>query len=184
MKGELTRIMLNILQNTGYATSEIFDIFTSGYAESYRKLRGIPSPVRTPSDKQRLYNLIAHLQKQGLVAKHKSKNKIIIYITEKGKQQLQKIQESLKKRLPIKSYPAIKSRVLTIVSFDIPETHRFKRDWLRLTLQRLGYTMIHKSVWIGKNLLPAEFMEDLNEYKLIPHIHIFQVAQSGTIVRS
>ena len=95
MKGELTRIMLNILQNTGYATSEIFDIFTSGYAESYRKLRGIPSPVRTPNND---YTISSPTYKnRDLLQNTKVKIKFLSVLLRKGNNNYKKFKNHLKR---------------------------------------------------------------------------------------
>lgn len=44
-----------------------------------------------------------------------------------------------------------------LLSFDIPETKRHTRNWLRSQLKIFGYRMIQQSLWIGPAPLPKEF---------------------------
>jgi len=46
----------------------------------------------------------------------------------------------------------------------------------------LGFTMLQKSLWIGSNKIPEEFIEDLKEWKIIEYVHIFEVTKKGTLV--
>ncbi len=63
-----------------------------------------------------------------------------------------------------------------IISFDIPEIYRRKRDWLRIELVSLGFGALHKSVWFGPAPLPKEFIEALNDMKIIKHIKFFRAS--------
>ncbi|MEX2029009.1 MAG: hypothetical protein WD963_00815 [Candidatus Paceibacterota bacterium] len=44
-----------------------------------------------------------------------------------------------------------------VVSFDISESMRYERKWLRDQLKIFGYRMLHQSLWIGPGPLPDEF---------------------------
>ena len=68
-----------------------------------------------------------------------------------------------------------------IVSFDVPERERRKRDWLRDALRNLGLRMVHKSVWIGKQKLPREFLADLARLRLTDFIEVFEVGKQGSL---
>ncbi|MFH1201137.1 MAG: hypothetical protein V1484_02320 [bacterium] len=46
-----------------------------------------------------------------------------------------------------------------IVMFDIPETKKAEREWLRWHLKKFNYLMIQKSVWVGPSPLPKEFLD-------------------------
>ena len=68
-----------------------------------------------------------------------------------------------------------------IVSFDIPEKHKYKRDWLRTELMHLGFEMLQKSVWFGPASLPDEFGESLRELNILPHLKFFEAKETDII---
>ena len=68
-----------------------------------------------------------------------------------------------------------------IIAFDVPEREREKRRWLRLALISLGFQKVQQSVWAGNIRIPAEFIEDMKENAILSYVHIFSVAQSGTL---
>jgi DNA-binding transcriptional regulator PaaX len=82
---------------------------------------------------------------------------------------------------PEPSYSAAATQQWSIVTFDIPESMKKKREWLRFALKRLGFTMLHKSVWIGKVTLPVEFLNDLDSLGLLPYVHILAVTKAGSL---
>lgn len=67
-----------------------------------------------------------------------------------------------------------------IVIFDIPEKIKLYRDWLRSELVGFGFTMIQKSVWFGP-ALPKEFIEYLDEVRLLRHVRFFQATEKDLI---
>lgn len=104
-------------------------------------------------------------------------------MTAKGKEKLGKLLKRNKENLPKKDYKLEKDKSLILVVFDIPEKMRPKRDWLRDVLVRLNFSMLQKSVWLGRGKLPQSFIADLKEYGLLPHIEILLIAKAGTITR-
>ena len=48
-----------------------------------------------------------------------------------------------------------------LISFDIPETKKKIRDWLRNQIKYWDFEMIHKSLWLGYGPLPKEFNDRL-----------------------
>src|SRR3989338_825438 len=68
-----------------------------------------------------------------------------------------------------------------IISFDIPEKFRRKRDWLREVIQNLGFKMVHKSVWVGNIKLPEQLIFDLERVNILEFIEIFEVTKTGTL---
>lgn len=121
-----------------------------------------------------LRSLISKLKKEGLIQESKDKK---IFLTNKGKEKLEK----LKSMLPIKKYKAKQSKDFIVITFDIPEKERSKRNWLRRKLMELNMKMLQKSVWIGKITLPKEFISDLDYYRISPYVEIFKISKSGTI---
>lgn len=53
-----------------------------------------------------------------------------------------------------------------VVVFDIPEKQSDARDWLRSELYLLNYKKLQKSVFIGKNPLPGDLIEDIKSRKI------------------
>ena len=44
--------------------------------------------------------------------------------------------------------------------------------------------MLQKSVWIGKNKIPEEFLKALAELDLMNFIHILKISKTGTIAET
>ena len=64
----------------------------------------------------------------------------------------------------------------TIIAFDIPETYRRERQWLRDQLKAFQYVMIQKSLWRGPGPLPDEFTKQTKELKIDKCIKKFIIA--------
>ena len=62
-----------------------------------------------------------------------------------------------------------------LLSFDIPETKKKTRDWIRNQLKYWDFKMIHKSLWLGDGPLPNEFKDGLKQLKIHENIKIFRV---------
>ena len=67
-----------------------------------------------------------------------------------------------------------------IVIFDIPEKKKGYREWLRMELVGFGFNLVQKSVWFGPTL-PKEFLEYLEEIKLLKHIRFFRATEKDLI---
>ena len=64
-----------------------------------------------------------------------------------------------------------------IVMFDVPETKKAEREWLRWHLKKFNYEMIQKSVWVGPSPLPKEFMDYISKIGLKSAIKTFKLAK-------
>jgi len=64
-----------------------------------------------------------------------------------------------------------------IVMFDIPETKKAEREWLRWHLKKFNYSMIQKSVWVGPSPLPKEFLDYIEKIKIKNGFKIFKLAK-------
>jgi DNA-binding transcriptional regulator PaaX len=67
------------------------------------------------------------------------------------------------------------SPVNSIVSFDIPEIDRVKRNWLRNQLKVFNYKMLQQSLWLGPGPLPLDFIKRLNDLEIRENIKIFPI---------
>lgn len=179
--------ILSLLQGATLATNEIFDVFLSGYSESYQKMRrGIYSPKTRKKDWgdeynkiQKLYTTLNRLKRDGFVEKTKKKGtRLSLWkITKRGSEKCErKANISEKNR-----YNKTDDDFLKIIIFDIPEIERRKRVWLREILKEFEFSMLQQSVWIGMRKLPEQFIFDLEEMKLVRYVHIFGIKKGGTI---
>lgn len=115
-------------------------------------------------------NTILKLQKNNLIMKKENS----WLITEKGKVYLQDRKKLLKQfYAPLNKKP---EKDLLII-FDIPEAKKAERQWLRNHLVRFNYFMIQKSVWVGPDPLPKEFLNYLKEIELDSCVKTFKLAK-------
>lgn len=126
--------------------------------------------------KKRLTAFISKMKHSGLVQETQN-NKFSI--TNKGKKKL----DQLKNALPARHYQIVDQDNPIIVSFDIPERLRRKRNWLREVLRNLGFEMIHQSVWVGKVKIPKSLITDLDNLNILEHVEIFKISKTGTLRR-
>lgn len=67
-----------------------------------------------------------------------------------------------------------------IVIFDIPEKKRKVRDWIRGQLSLWDYTMLQKSVWIGKGEFPASWKKRAEAFGVRKNIKRMRVVGAQT----
>ena len=186
-----TKLILKTLKIAGRTTAVLLSVFMGGFDYMGMKRKAfyptLPSFPYEKENKQvlekqkhRFYSLVYQLKKQGFIEKKREKNKTYWLITTLGKKRLDNSNNKLSS-LPKIIYKKEKDDSFNIVAFDIPEKKRFKRDWLRKKLLSLDFTMLQKSVWLGKNKLPEEFLKDLNDLELMNFVHIFKISKSGTL---
>ena len=64
-----------------------------------------------------------------------------------------------------------------ILSFDIPEKDRIKRNWLRNQIKIFGYKMLQQSLWVGPGPLPAVFIKRLEKMSIRKHVKTFKISK-------
>jgi len=97
-------------------------------------------------------------------------------LTKKGKAQNKKINTFRYIASPFKK----DSPDTTIVSFDIPESDRKIRNWLRNQIKIFGYKMLQQSLWIGPGPLPSSFLKRLENLNIRKNIKIFSKVKKTT----
>ncbi|KKT22109.1 MAG: hypothetical protein UW08_C0017G0006 [Parcubacteria group bacterium GW2011_GWB1_43_8b] len=134
-------------------------------------------------NRNRYYQVIWNLEKDGLIEKSKNGKNVLVAITNKGRSLLKKIINDKHKLLSPDVYKnnLSKSDSVIIVAFDIPEKLRSRRSQIRKVLKSLDFRMIQKSVWIGKNKIPDDFIRDLKDLNLLVYIDIFSINKSGSL---
>jgi DNA-binding transcriptional regulator PaaX len=136
---------------------------------------------------RRFYSFVSYLKQDGLIRKEKITGKMTISITDKGKRKLEFLKESYSIQLPSFRYEyeseegVGRDSVVTIVTFDVPEKERSKRDWLRCALNNMDFNMVHKSVWMKSGQIPERFLDDLKSMKMAKYLEIFAVAKNGSL---
>jgi len=108
-----------------------------------------------------LNKTIKELEKREIFYIEEKEGEAIVYLKDKGREKVLKY--SLKKLLDFKIKEKKWDGRWFLVFFDVPETQRNKRDYLRRFLQSIGFYRFQKSVYI----FPFECE---NEVKLIKKI--------------
>ena len=187
-KGELIPKILEILQAQAEATVDLIDIMTSGYGESYRKVRrGMKYGPRefktdwadTYRENQIFYSLLNQLKQQGFIEKKNNiaKKGSIWHITKKGREKLRASKNiSAKDR-----YGGTKDGKIRIIIYDIPEKNRKHRDWLRHILEGIDFSLLQESVWLGTTTVSEELFGEMRQRDIVRYVHIFEISKSGTV---
>jgi DNA-binding transcriptional regulator PaaX len=194
MRGSVTLKILEVISDMGENAVDGFTAFmNAGYGASFSRLNyefskaqgsrasGSISGEEEIRLRQRYANIISRLRKDGLIAAKGSHEKKGIFLTPKGIKKMLWFREQNSRLLPLTHYPKEAGKEFVIATFDIPETERWKRDWLRMALRNLGFRMVQQSVLIGKVKIPQEFLDDLKKLRLVKYIEIFGVNKTGTL---
>jgi len=193
MKGENRLKIFELLENSTLAIDEILFVFSLPYGSSFRKVEASLNKYREERDSRagqaqqnkenqnRFKHFMYHLRKEDLVEDVERDNRMFVKLTSSGKKLLQKLRRRKDQSLPERKYPIQEKDELKIIIFDIPEAKKRKRAWLRSALRNLEFTMLQKSVWTGRTKLPQEFIGQLRELNLLPHIEIFTIGKAGTL---
>jgi len=188
-----TRRILEELQHNARTAKEIFEAMFPHNPDTFKvtkRLLGYMTPPRKLTykelkrlEQQRFYSLLAKLRKERLVEKRQSGLNTLLQLTASGLQKLLRKPIQVKRHidLPHTKYKKKKVNAQTIIIFDIPETLKHYRNWIRRQLQLLGFTMLQKSVFIGTYQIPADLIHDLRESNTLRYIHIFKVTKTGSI---
>ena len=118
-------------------------------------------------------SLLHRLKKEGLVNK-----------TGKGvnsKWSLTQIGENKLKYYENLIAPLKPDGVPRLVMYDIPESDRRKRDWIRSELVASGYNQLQKSVWLGYSPLPENFVRSVKDFGLVNRVQIVSINKRGTL---
>lgn len=185
--------ILGVLQLQAENTVDLIDTLLSDRRTAMRKARRaiLYGPPEFKTDwlyayRQRrvFYTTLNRLKKQGLVTGRKLGRNSVWKITKRGIARWRSLQKrqsdpfSLRNR---EDFGGERKPGITIVAFDIPEREKRKRKWVRECVRRFDFSMLQKSVWIGKRRVPEGFIRALRERGLLKYVQIFAVSQTGTI---
>ena len=173
MDVSLTHIILRKIGEIGEVTLNSF--FPSKYTRTHiaRRLFGLDNyPEVAP---RTVCALLSRLKRQGLVARRGAKGSSLWTLTNEGKQWFEMSSAQAAMKVPLCD------GISRLVIFDIPERERRKRDVIRATLVGCNFQQLQRSVWIGHNPLPEDFIELLDALELKDYVHIFSVQKGGTL---
>ena len=120
--------------------------------------------------KNSLSGTLSYLHKNGFI----EGSDFGLQITHKGQRYIKKKMDSLKKFYFNFNKNTPKN---LMVMFDIPETKKAEREWLRWHLKKFNYSMIQKSVWVGPSPLPKEFLDYIEKIKIKDGLKTFKLAK-------
>ncbi|MFA4975258.1 MAG: hypothetical protein WC839_02720 [Candidatus Paceibacterota bacterium] len=188
MKGKILLKALELLYNGTMTQVDFFGaVLVAGYGAGsskieyeYQKRRRISEAKKSQVEilkdrKRRLTIFISKMKHDGLI-ENSENNKFTI--SSKGIDKLSKLRNNLPTRFYEKK---IEESSSIIISFDIPERLRRKRNWLREVIKNFGFKMVHQSVWVGKGKIPADFIKDLENLKILEFVEIFEISKLGSL---
>ncbi len=194
MRGDKTIRILRALKDSALDSKSLFEVFLSaGYgasagrikylmhAENQRRQRDKSLFEDFVREKQRFYNFVNYLKDDGIISETAGNNKKWYHIAEKGKKKLLALLTLRENIIPLPQYPKIDNKTFTIVTFDIPEKEKRKREWLRAVLKRLGYKAIQRSVLLGKTKIPQSLLDDLLRLRMVEYVEIFEITKTGSL---
>jgi len=188
-KGDLQRKILETFEDIAlFPIDSIEVLLNAGHHASFGRLEHERNKIdRRRSDRRlkagenkernrRLQIYISKLKNQGLLTESKEKAGMLILSLE-GQKKLMDLRSQDRYR----NYKKEMIDHSLIVAFDIPESERGKRDWLRDILRGLGFEMIQRSVWVGQVRFPEELLADLEKLKILECVQVLEVTKQGTL---
>lgn len=136
------------------------------YDDWYERISGESIPS--------IHRIVYNLEKEDLIKREKRGKKLIFKITPKGKRKLLigKVLNNL-----IKEKDKKWDGKWRIIIFDVPETKKSMREFLRKELYMNNFYMLQKSVWITPFKISDDFGELLKVIGLDYHVR-YIVAES------
>ena len=185
MRGELIYKILDFLEDRSMDQIDFVQAFlTAGYGASFRKIENEIRIIDKDREnykynrerKRQLQKYVSKLKSQGLIAENSDRE---IALSPVGIKRLDFFKN--KEILSKDAYEKQNGDKLIIVSYDIPTAFNRERDSIREILKILGFTMIHKSVWVGKVRLPEKFIQGMEKLHILRYIEILEITKQGTI---
>jgi DNA-binding transcriptional regulator PaaX len=159
--------------------SKLLIVYLSSNKASYKKLRSLLhsgklhqqqslEKTKHAYNEQTLRTTLYRLQKKGLLEKDGQNWNVTAQARKEHKERL------IPAQFTYRTQPKSKNRKI-ICMFDVPESERIKRNWLRSQLEVLDFTLLQQSVWIGPAPLPTTFIALLEEFDCKKYIRFLEV---------
>lgn len=185
--------VLEFLQSEAEVTVDLLNSFLLSKSEArrdyHRFLRHGPRQFKTDwadlyRKRRQFFNTLNYLRREGLIKRNENADFSIWSITKYGLKRLKNIRQR-KKNLFSSSTAIFDSPSgggITVVAFDIPESAKKARAWIRRCLKEMEFKMLQKSVWVSSgSVMDEDFVHALRERNLLNYVHIFSVNKRGTI---
>lgn len=189
-RGDITIKILEAVKDAAIDGADLFlAILSAGYGASPKMIEYKMNRVRRNSENQgrevaeriKYRKMLVWLKSGGYIAvESKRKGESVISITKKGLDKLRALTNQ-RASAPRRDYPQESHSREIVLIFDVPESEKDKRVWLRDALKSLEFTMVQKSVWRGRCKIPKSFLEDVRTMRIAQYIEIFEVASAGTL---
>ena len=156
---------------------ETVDLVLEAIADNLIKAKSYPSPSlpvvlgyilkyilevkKQNIKKEKINRTLQALEKRDVIWMEKKDKEVLVYLKDKGQNKVAKY--SLKLLLDFKLKKKKWNGKWFLVFFDVPESQRVKRDYLRKYLQQMGFYRYQKSVY----LFPYECEEEVKLIKKI-----------------
>ena len=156
---------------------ETVDLVLEAIADNMIKMKSYPSPSlpvvlgyilkyilevkKENIKKEKISRTLQALEKRDVIWMEKKDKEVLVYLKDKGQNKVAKY--SLKLLLDFKLKKKKWNGKWFLVFFDVPESQRVKRDYLRKFLQQMGFFRYQKSVY----LFPYECEEEVKLIKKI-----------------
>lgn len=121
--------------------------------------------------KTNLRATIYRLGKRGYIKKYKSENRLVLELTDAGRDWVLKHGRDESKW----------DGVWRIVVFDIPETHKKVREMLRRRLKEWGFIAWQKSVWATKKPLTDAIRNLAKDLEVDDWVLVFESGNTGKV---
>jgi len=108
---------------------------------------------------------LAYLKRKKFIQITRQGNRLISALTNKGKVKIFRTQ--------LQNVSNHKDGTVTLVIFDIPESERTSREFLRRFLKDLNFKQLQKSVWISKKDFGNQLANFFRKHKLNGWINVF-----------
>lgn len=172
---QVKKISLGVLRNLTDVCLFAFYFYMQGYKVAYGK-RGIGEAINKAVHLAKIANaynlnrLIYKMKTRGYLEKKED----YWAITNLGKQRLNQVLPVYEKKRPWDG-------ILYLITYDIPEDKRRKRDYLREYLQKLKCGLMQKSVWItcyNPKRLIADFVK---EHRIVGLVLVSELKEGSGI---
>ncbi len=126
---------------------------------------------RIPWDHRSVFLKLHNLKRSGYVKRREKNNQSFFHLTPKGKLQVLKYLHL--ERLKIKKWDGR----WRVIIFDLPETIRKWREYLRNELKNLGFYPLQESVYITPHPVTGELDQLLKEWNLRKYFRYLTVSE-------
>ena len=136
-------------------------IWKYGYEGTYR--------IRDAQERRNRYRALKRLEEKRLLTVKKIADQYHIALTDEGMQQA----------FWLKAHAVgfLEEGIVSMVIFDIPETHRNIRKRIRTFLSDLGFLPIQQSVWVSPYDISNELIDLFNSVKVSRWVRVYNAKE-------